>query len=332
MKKLAFALLVPSLLIASTMSATGREIKKDIHKSFDVQEGNRLHLKHGDGDVTITPWDKDVVDVKVHYRADSKLLGLGGKHHFDVEFRQSEDVIHVIGKVKRSSSIGFSYFKRYEYTYTIRAPRYLELDLEGDDGDVDIENWQGKIDCRLDDGDVSLQDILSTSTRIRLEDGDLHIDGLEGNLSIDGDDGDVVLRECKTRLCRINLKDGDLTIKRSQGDFEIDVDDGDVELYQLRAGMLDIRTADGDIDLDLLKVHRIDMDIIAEDGDITVDFEQGISAVFSIDTDDGRIRVDLPNADLFTKRRHRIEGELHGGKGRIRIRTADGNVTLRESR
>jgi DUF4097 and DUF4098 domain-containing protein YvlB len=282
MKKLAFALLVPSLLIATTISATAKEIKKDFHESFKVQKGVTLHLKHGDGDVTITPWDKDVVDVKVHYRADSKLLGLGGKHDFDVEFRQSEDVIHVIGKVQRSSSIGFSYFKRYEYTYTIRAPKYLELDLEGDDGDVDIEDWQGKIDCRLDDGDVNLQNIFSKRTRIRLEDGDLHVDGLQGDLWVDGDDGDVVLRECKTQLCRIDLEDGDVTIKRSQGDFEINVNDGDVELDQLRAGMLDIRTEDGDIELDLQKSSEIDLNITAEDGDVTVDLEHGISATFSI--------------------------------------------------
>ncbi|KPL00434.1 MAG: hypothetical protein AMJ91_04740 [candidate division Zixibacteria bacterium SM23_73_3] len=331
MKKLPFALFGCFFLIVSTISATAREIKKDFHESFDVREGVVLHLKHGGGDVTITPWDKDVVDVEVHYRADSKLVGLGGKHDFDVEFRQNDDAIHVIGKEKSSSSIGFSYFKRYEYTYTIQAPKYLELNLEGDDGDVDIENWQGKIDCRLDDGDVDLQDIFSKRTRIRIADGDLEIDGIQGNLLVDGDDGDIVIAECKSQQCRIRLEDGDVTIKRSEGDFEIDVDDGDVELYQLRAGKLDIRTKDGDIDLDLLKSSEIDLDIIAEDGDVTVDLEVGISAIFSVDTDDGRIRVDLPDADLSRNRRHQVSGEIHGGKGRIRIRTADGNVILRES-
>jgi DUF4097 and DUF4098 domain-containing protein YvlB len=332
MKKLAFTLLVASLLIASTISARAREINKDFHKSFDVRKGVSLHLKHEDGDVTIIPWDKDVVDVEVHYRAELKSLGIGGKHDFDVEFRQSDDVIHVIGKVKSSSSIGFRYFKRYEYTYTIQAPRYLQLDLEGEDGDINIENWRGKIYCRIEDGDIDLQDIFSKKTQIRLEDGDLHVDGLQGDLLVNGDDGDIVLRECKTRLCRIDLEDGDVTIKRSEGDFEIDIEDGDITLDQVRSRMLDIRAEDGDIELDLLKVSGIDLDITADDGNVTVDLEFGISAAFSIDTDDGRIRVDLPNADFFKKRRHRISGEIHGGQGRIRIRTADGNVTLRESR
>jgi DUF4097 and DUF4098 domain-containing protein YvlB len=309
MNKSACVILLPFLLIASAIPTTAREIKKDFHESFDVKEGATLHLKHGDGDVTITPWDKDIVDVSVHYRAELKSVGIGGKHYFDVEFRQSDDAIHVIGKVRSSGSIGFRYFKRQEYTYTVRAPRYLELDLEGEDGDVDIRNWQGKIFSRLDDGDIRLQDILSPKTQIRLEDGDLDVDGLQGDLSVHAEDGDIVLRECKSQLCRIKLEDGDIRVRLSEGDFEISIEDGDVTLDQVRAGLLDIRAGGGDIELDLLKTEGIDLDISAEDGDVTVDLEPGISATVSIDTDEGRIRTNLPD----------------------RISTSDGNVVLRES-
>jgi hypothetical protein len=89
MKRFVFALFVPSLLVAMTATASGKEIKKDFQKSFDVKEGVTLHLEHGDGDVTISPWDNDIVDVEVHYRAESKSLGVGGKVYFDVEFKQS---------------------------------------------------------------------------------------------------------------------------------------------------------------------------------------------------------------------------------------------------
>lgn len=332
MRRIAVALFLPVLLMASTLSATAREIKKDFHESFDVKEGFRLHLEHGDGDVTITSWDKDVLDVKVRYRAELKSFGIGGKHYFDVQFRQRDNVIHVIGRVKSSSSIGFRYFKRHEYTYTIRAPKYLELDLEGEDGDVEIENWQGRIDCTLEDGDVDLRDVISDRTKISIEDGDLHIDHLEGDLLVDGEDGDIVLRDAKTRQCRIRLEDGDVIIKQSEGDFEISVDDGEVNLDRVRAGMLEVSAEDGDVELDLLSVDRIDLDIRVHDGDVTVNIEPGISAAFSIDTHDGRIRTDLPSAQDVKKGRDRISGKIGEGEGRIHIRTADGNVTLRESR
>jgi DUF4097 and DUF4098 domain-containing protein YvlB len=327
-----FALLAPVLLMALTGSAGAREIKKDFHESFDVEKGAILHLRHGDGDVTITPWDKDVLDVEVRYRAEAKTFGVGGKHQFSVEFKETGSVIHVIGKETSSSSIGFHHFKLHEYTYTIRAPEYLELNLDGDDGDVDIEDWQGKIECTLEDGDIDLRNIISGETNIDLEDGDLRIDGLEGNLSVDGEDGDVVLRDAETQQCRIRLEDGDLTIRRSEGDFEIDVSDGEIDLDRVRAGMLELSAEDGDVELDLLKVDRIDLDIRAYDGDVTVDLEPGMSAAFSIDTHDGRIRTDLPGARDLEKGRDQVSGEIGSGEGRIHIRTVDGDVTLRESR
>jgi DUF4097 and DUF4098 domain-containing protein YvlB len=332
MRKTVFALFAASILMASSISAEASKINKNFHESFDVEKGCMLHLRHGDGDVTITPWDKDILDVEVRYRAEAKTFGVGGRHKFDVEFKETGSVIHVLGRETSSSSIGFHHFKMHEYTYTIRAPEYLELNLDGDDGDVDIEDWQGKIECTLEDGDVDLRNIVSAETSIDLEDGDLRIDGLEGDLLVDGEDGDVVLRDARTQQCRIRLEDGDLTIKRSEGDFEINVEDGRVDLDRVRAGMLEVSTEDGEVEVDLLKVDRIDLDIRAYDGDVTVNLEPGMSAAFSIDTHDGRIRTDLPGARNLDKGRDQVSGEIGTGEGRIHIRTVDGDIRLRESR
>ncbi len=331
MRRFAFALLVPVLLAATTISAVGKEISKDFHKSFDVKEGAALHLRHGDGDVTITPWDKDVVDIEVHYRAEAKSVGVGGRVDFDVEFSQSREVIEVVGREKIRGSVGFRYFKCYEYTYDISAPSYVSLDLEGEDGNVGISNWRAKIDCTLEDGDIDLEDIVSSRIQIEVEDGDVSINRLEGELLVDAEDGDVEIRRSKTPRCRVSLEDGDLTIRQSEGDFEIDVEDGDVDLSELRAEILEIRASDGDVDLNLLKTEDVDWGISTEDGDVTIDVEKGISASFIIETDEGQVRVDLPGAADLRKKRHRASGELYGGKGRIRIDTSDGDVTLRES-
>lgn len=331
MKRLVFALFVSILLVALTISASGEEIKKDFQKSFDVKEGVTLRLEHGDGDVTITPWDKDIVDVEVHYRAETKSLGVGGKVYFDVEFKQSGDVIYVTEKEKITASVGFHSFKRREYTYDVRAPRYVILDLKGEDGNVEISDWRARIALILQDGDIQLENIVSPRTQIDLEDGNVIISGLEGELELDAEDGDITLRECKTERCRITLEDGEVSIRNSQGEFEIDVEDGEINLSELQAKLVDIRSSDGDVDLDLLKVDDIDVDISTESSDVTLKLESGISAAFDLETDDGRIRVDIPNAENLRKKKHRASGELFGGRGQIRIDTSDGDVTLRES-
>ncbi len=331
MKRFICIFVLPILTVAATVPALAKDLSKDFHKSFDVKQGTVLHLEHGDGDVTITHWDKNVVDVEVHYRAEAKSLGVGGKVHFDVQFDQSGDVINVIGEERIRGSVGFRYFKRYEYTYDIRAPRYVRLDLEGEDGDVDIRNWRAEIDCTLEDGDIDLEDVISARTRINLEDGDVTIRGLEGELMVDAEDGDVELTRCKVSRCGISLEDGDLTVRQSEGDFEIDAEDGDINLYQLRASALEVSASDGDVDLDLLKSDNVDWDISTEDGDVSINFESGISAGFTIETEDGHIRLDVPDAADLRKRNHRASGEFHDGRGRIYIDTAAGDVTFRES-
>ena len=91
----------------------------------------------------------------------------------------------------------FHSVQEHEYTYTIMAPSYVVLDLDGDDGDIEITGWRGDIDCALDDGDVELADVENGRTRIGLEDGDVAVDGLIGELVVSGDDGDVVLTDCR---------------------------------------------------------------------------------------------------------------------------------------
>jgi hypothetical protein len=331
MRKWIFAMAIPVGVLAATSSVQSEEISRDLHKSFEVQKGYTLHLDHGDGDVTITPWDKDIIDVEVHYRAEAKSVGIGGKLRFDVDFRQGGDVIHVIDQERISGSIGYRYFKRYEYTYDIRAPHYIQLDLEGDDGDVQISKWRARIQCSLEDGDVDLEDIVSPRADISVEDGDLNISGMKGELWVDAEDGDVELSDSETSRCQILLEDGDVTIRRSQGDFEIDVEDGEVNLYELRAGTLEISASDGDVEGDLLETDDIDVDISTEDGDVTLNLQSGMSASFIVETEDGRVRLDLPSAEDVKKRKRRASGVLGDGRGRIQIQTADGSVTLRES-
>jgi hypothetical protein len=321
------------LLLASVPEISAcREIQKDFHKSFDVEKGARLRLRHGDGDVTIKPWNRDQVDVTVTYRAESKSLGFGREHDFTVEFRQKDDVIEVIGKEKSSSILGLHFFRTYEYSYKIQAPPYVDLDLRGDDGDVAIEKWAGAIECRIDDGDVELRETDSPKTRILIEDGDTYVENHRGEFFLSGDDGDVFITGCRMPLCRVHIEDGHIRIKRCEGDFEVQTCDGDIKMYSLLGRGIEIETEDGDVDLDLLKTDDIDLDIRTGDGDVTLGIEPGTSATFSVDVDDGSIRVDLPSATDIEKRRHWVKGTINGGKGRIRIRTNDARVIIKESK
>jgi DUF4097 and DUF4098 domain-containing protein YvlB len=332
MRKTIQTCLTVIILISFVAVAGAKEVKKDFHKSFDVDKNTRLILSHGDGDVTIRPWDKDVLDVEIVYRAEHKSLGWGGKRDFNVEFKQKGDRIEVIGNETGTAFAGFSYSKTYEYAYTIRAPRYLELELDGDDGNVEIEDWTGDIECNLDDGDIFLSGVESEETTIQLEDGDLRIEEQRGRLLIDGADGDVRVTDSQVAPCVISLEDGDIEVEDSEGDFKIEVDDGNVILHEVVSNIISIEGEDGDVEIDLIEADKLDLDVRTDDGDISIWLGRNISAEFMIDVDDGEIDVDLSSAKVTSKKRHYITGTIRDGGGRIKIKTEDGDVELGDSR
>jgi len=318
------------LAVMSAAVAGAEEINREFHERFDVHAGMRLRLEHGDGDVNITPWIQDTLAVDVRYRAKASGIGWNKSTDFEVEFRQDGDTIYVIGKEPKHVTVGISAFREYEYLYSIKAPSYLELDLFGDDGDVEIEDWRGAVEMELEDGDVRLTAIEAPRTEIILEDGDLEIDGFKGELLVEAEDGDVDIFDCATERARISLDDGDLTMDRCGGSFEMRASDGDIRLTRLRAEDLEIRIDDGSVDLDLLPAEGLDLNIRAGDGDVVVDLDEGIATAFTIETRDGRIRVNAPEVGGLRKEKHRVSGQLGEGGGNILISSVDGNITLRQ--
>jgi hypothetical protein len=276
MKKLVIFILFIVILMLFIGSAAAKEINKDFHETFHVKKGDVLYLTHGDGDVNLIPWDKDLIDVEVHFRADVQRVGIGHEYHFDVEFNQRGNSIYVTEKESLGFTIGFSSFKTYEYIYEIKAPNYIRLDFNGDDGDVNIEGWRNEIECRLD------------------------------------------------------MEDGDARVQNSVGSFDVTSDDGDVVFDQTQAEKLYVRVNDGNLDLDLLSSENIDADIKTDDGPVRLNLEKGFSTSFYTYSEDGRIRVELENIENFEDERHSKSGAINGGRGRIRIRTSDGNITLGE--
>lgn len=318
------------LLVAAAGALEAKEIKKNFHESFNVDRGDTLRLRHGDGNVLIRPWDRDTIDITVRYHVDETTVGIGPRHDFDVEFRQSGNTVYVLEKRRSGLIVGFHNRKTFEYIYEIKAPDYIRLDTDGDDGNIDIEQWRGTIDCRMDDGDIHFRDIDSEQTSIRANDGDIHISELLGNLTIKCDDGDIEMEDCRSETIRLEADDGKLTVRNCSGAFFVRIDDADVEFQRTMADELEIIGNDGNIDLDLLRADDIDAVIRMDDGDVDVRLERGFSLSFSTRTDDGRVRINLRNIDNFEEERHIKSGEINGGKGSLRIHTNDGRISISE--
>jgi hypothetical protein len=317
------------LVVVACSSAPAREIDKDFHEIFDISEGVVLRLDYGDGDVTITPWDQDVIDVVVRYRADVKAIGFGTEPDFDVEFRHTDDRVTVRGVEGSSSGVYFfRAMNEYEYTYTIKAPSYVILDLHGDDGDLELSGWRADIECRVDDGDVKFSDVVNGNTEIWIEDGDIRLAELSGDLVVRGDDGDVAITNSTLTHALFALEDGDIRISDSEGNFEATVDDGDVTLSRVTTSVVDVRGEDGSVDLDITSDADIHVNVTTDDGDVTIRLGRELSFQYLVTMDDGRVDIDLDGETETESGEHRISGRVGTGGGLVRVSTADGSVEL----
>lgn len=319
------------LSIASASTAAGTEVERSFDKRFDVKPGARLVLSHGDGELTVIPWDEDAISVEVRYRVRYRRVGLGSDPDLDVQFDQKGDVVRVIGKERSSGGVGFFSKDTIEHTYRVQAPPYVELELDGDDGSVEIEGWEGRISLRNDDGDVHLRRIRSPEVSLEVEDGDVEIDDLEGRLDVSIDDGNVEVSGCKCEKAKIEAEDGDVQVESCTGSFRVSTDDGDMELDEITAGELELTTADGTIEVEIAAAAAtFTIDASADDGDIVLKLASGVSAEYEVRTDGGRIEVETSGEGSGRFDKH-ASGKLGAGGGKIHVTTNDGNVRLRQS-
>ena len=316
------------LTLAAAASAT--EVDRSFNERFEVEQGARLELEHGDGEVIFTPWAEDAIQVDVRYRVEFKRIGVGRDPDLDVRFEQTGDVVRVVGEERSTGGIGFFSSDQIEYVYRVSAPAWVELELEGDDGDVEIDGWRGEITIRNDDGDVNLSNLEVPRLRLDAEDGDVEIEGFAGEMDLEVDDGDVTVSECRGDRIRVDGQDGTVRLENCQGNFEVSTDDGTVDLSGLRAGRLDVDTGDGRVEIGLdAAAGALAIEVSTDDGNVELELGDGVSADFVLSSSDGDIRLDA-EAGALDEDHRRVSGRLGDGDGRIRVSTSSGRITLRQ--
>jgi hypothetical protein len=284
--------------LASTFfctQAAAESIDKSFHESCDVDPGTVLHLRSGDGVVVVEPWDAATIDVSVEYHYERSGLHWGRDlKDFNVLFRQEGDGVFVDeDRGESGTSVQLGTVKRREYVYLIKAPAWVELDIDGEDGDIQVSGWNANVEIVCDDGDVDLID--SDGSRFELQ-----------------------------------LEDGDLKLRRCAADIHVEIEDGDVDLEEVTTQKFALEAADGEIDLDLVGDGVVDWVVRVDDGDVRLAFSGEIDADVLIETDDGDIRIDTVEADDTRSREGSYSGRLGSGEGRLRLRTEDGDISLRQ--
>jgi len=160
----AIILLLPLLMVANTGKPTGKHTKeKNIHKEFTISEDTELRLFNSYGNIDISTWNKDKVEVKIQIivngdnetsvNSDLELINI----HFEEILKRKWLIIETknMGGIKNHK----------EVHYQIKVPRSNPLHVFNIYGDITLGKIDADIKMNISYGNI-LADELNGSTVI----------------------------------------------------------------------------------------------------------------------------------------------------------------------
>lgn len=168
-------MLIPLSGIAADKIEKKHEKTKTIHKNFSVNENATLYLKNKYGNLNVTTWDENKIDITIKItvkgndidKIEDKLNSI------DVQFEASNSLVEartIIEKTKSSWSFwGSSNNINYKINYFVKMPKTNNADFNNRYGNIDIDILEGKANIDCDYGKIEIDKLLNSDNIISLD-------------------------------------------------------------------------------------------------------------------------------------------------------------------
>ncbi|MGB1284122.1 MAG: hypothetical protein ACPG44_06610 [Polaribacter sp.] len=151
------------------------EKNKIIEKKFSVNADAKVSLNNRYGNLHITTWNKNEVDIKVEIivKGDDLEVVEDKLASIDVDFDASASFVNaktIFGNKKNS----WSWWKKsknmnYQINYTVRMPKSNSVDLDNDYGAIYLDKLSGQADINCDYGKISVGELSAPNNSINLD-------------------------------------------------------------------------------------------------------------------------------------------------------------------
>ena len=261
--------------------------------SIAVQKGVRLSVDNFSGHITVVGWEQDKVRIKT---------GAGDASGVDV----SGGTVTL-----RVSGNGGRWGDQDDHDITLSVPTWMELDLSGNEVDIDVSGVGGSVRAETVEGTVSLT-------------------GGDGNISLKSVDGDITISGAKGRI-GLNTVEGEIRATDIAGDLDVQSVDGEITLERVDSRSVTASSVDGGIrfsgPINAGGVYHLE----SHDGDVVLLTDGPPDAVMSISTFDGEFESDYPVTVTGANSNRRMTFTLGSGKARVELQTFDGKISLRRA-
>ena len=308
---LCLLILVPALTFSQEkLRKEGRYYIADILKEYKVKKGGDLVMEKIRGDVVITTWKKNVVNIheirKMDVYTEAEARAVLKKN--DVLYQKSGNTIKVGGED--------NYRSYMSSTFTITLPDEFNVEVGTSGGDISITALKGTVQLKTSGGDIDLVRIRGP-VKAKTSGGDVTVEETTGEVNIYTSGGDIEISDVKGEV-EARTSGGDIIVKNNNAKVSAHTSGGDIELKNIGAEV-EAHTSGGDIEVDGSKGK---LEVTTSGGDIDI---KDVNDVVMAKTSGG----DVDAANIMNG----IFAETSGGdidlgeiQGFIEAKTSGGDV------
>jgi hypothetical protein len=142
------------LIVTVSFSLSAQDARKEYAENYDVSKGVTLSTDTKYSDVELITWDKSVVDVfaVVEVDAPSKARAEEALKKVDIRINKSGNNVSVVTEMEN----GWSKNVKTSIKITIKAPVWVNLDMENAYGDLFIQEVSGMVNVDLKYGNLKV--------------------------------------------------------------------------------------------------------------------------------------------------------------------------------
>jgi hypothetical protein len=289
-------ILLTFIFLIPWINITAQDFTKDYSGKYDVDKGATLLIKNKFGDVKCVAWDENSVSINVTVKVDASSQEKANRVFDKISVELSGDR----NLVKGTTTISNISNAEYSVNYDIRMPRWINIDLNNQFGDIYVDEIDGTAKIDLEYGSMNANAFNGANSDLTVKFSDVEI-GFMKDGTLDIEYSKLKLKGVEnlkliSRFNEINL--GKLSSLNLDSQYdEVDVENAGEVISVSRFTELDFGKINGDFDFDI------------EYGDLDVDY---ISAAFKT----GKVRNSFAGVDLTfdSKATMNIDAELEFGE------------------
>jgi DUF4097 and DUF4098 domain-containing protein YvlB len=299
---LAFALALAAPAAAQTAQTPPPSSRPKFDQTVTVTKGMRLSAETFAGSIAVRTWEKDAVRVEAEHSTRDR-----------VNIRPTEAVLRITTSAERGPS------RTVDFTLTV--PRWMPVNLNGTYVDIDLEGIQGEVTAETVGGDVRLK-------------------GGTGTVSLKSVEGIIEVEGAKGRMTLNTVNEG-VFIRGAAGEIMAETVNGDMLLEGIESNSVEVATVNGDVTYDGSIRDGGTYRFATHNGDVELRVPDQINASVFVRTYRGdfesHFQVQMPSQAPASededrhrreRRNRRFNFTLGSGAARVELESFGGDISV----